>query len=660
MNATAPNDDGHSRTETDREPQSPSPRVLSSRQRFETLQALKRTSFSRKLFYDDGLITGKWEELCGRIIPRDSVFIIISVYAFHNYGVLKISYDNDRGRNRRRVYKCHGCHLWYVTLDCVNPDEREPSKELYKVVYQEESVQIGKHGNSTHVPSVLRCLCGTRDYPKRFTMAEQTFVNLPLIRNLVRNGSSTQFSSPKLPIIFEKFGALGIPRDLLPNNNAMNNALSHLQIINILKKRHLYYDFPKYMTYFAHKNPTATIALQGDQHNQFYRLFVGFPIAKHHGKLTLAVLIADCFHFQTPHYDGVAIVIVSKTGFGRTIIHAFAIFPIEDTNNIAWFLQMCLRHGLDLDCALFTDQGPLLAAARILFEKFKLRFNLMLCLQHIFRNIRHKFKDLFPKKVVSNLSESFMVALHNASMAETMESFFEYFMQMVTDLVSVDVTRANAVVDMGLYILKFDPSHWTVFANTLQFSRDDYKEKLLKFVAHLFSINFLCRNYNPNDHNDLQSIIEIIAQSEALGNDEAKKWVPKDIFVNAHPCPRFNISKTNMAESIASLMLLIGCRYDIPPLAVFYFFQVYNKQVQLMASDYKAHFATDLSTIGHHVKYIITKAAQSNHIHDDQFRVVSSCDAQEIHGDKMMLESVVSTPISHVSTYGKDRANDLV
>jgi len=219
------------------------------------------------------------------------------------------------------------------------------------------------------------------------------------------------------------------------------------------------------MTYFAHKNPTVTVALQGDQRNQVYRLFVGFPIAKHHGKLTIPILIADCHHFQTPHYDGVALVIVSKTGYGHTILHAFAILPIEDTNHIAWFLQMCLRHGLDLDCALFTDQGPLLAAARVLFKEFKLRFNLMLCLQHIFRNIRHYFKSLFPKKVVTDLSESFTVALHNASMAETMESFFEYFMQMVSDLVLVDVARVNQVIQMALYILKFDPSHWTVFAS---------------------------------------------------------------------------------------------------------------------------------------------------------------------------------------------------
>ena len=100
------------------------------------------------------------------------------------------------------------------------------------------------------------------------------------------------------------------------------------------------------------------------------------------------VLVADCFHYKTPSYDGVCMNIVSRTGFGRTILCAIAVIPIEDSNHICWVLQICLRHGLDLKCAIFTDQGQLLAAAALFNENFHMLLKLQLCLQHMIRCIR--------------------------------------------------------------------------------------------------------------------------------------------------------------------------------------------------------------------------------------------------------------------------------
>mmetsp|Transcript_10881 Transcript_10881/g.10527 ORF Transcript_10881/g.10527 Transcript_10881/m.10527 type:complete len:87 (-) Transcript_10881:84-344(-) len=80
---------------------------------------------------------------------------------------------------------------------------------------------------------------------------------------------------------------------------------------------------------------------------------MGPPISLELGKLTMNVLVADCFHYKTPSYGRVCLNIVTRTGFGRTILCAIAVIPIENSNHICWVLQMCLQHGLDLN-ALFS------------------------------------------------------------------------------------------------------------------------------------------------------------------------------------------------------------------------------------------------------------------------------------------------------------------
>ena len=99
---------------------------------------------------------------------------------------------------------------------------------------------------------------------------------------------------------------------------------------------------------------------------------MGFPIALELGKLTMDVLDADFFHYKTPSYDGVWMHIVIRTGFGRTILCAIAVIPIGNSNHICWVLQMRLRHGLDVKCAIFTDQGPMLAAAALYNKYFQI------------------------------------------------------------------------------------------------------------------------------------------------------------------------------------------------------------------------------------------------------------------------------------------------
>ena len=151
-----------------------------------------------------------------------------------------------------------------------------------------------------------------------------------------------------------------------------------------------YRKFPAFLQATCNMNPnTVTCALQFEEEsNIFFRCFIAFPIAQELGRLTMNIIVADCFHFKTESCDFVIMNLATRTGFGRTILLAIAIIPIENVNHICWVLQMCLRHGMELKCAIFTDQGPMLAASAAFYKAFKIKLKLQLCLQHIIRCIR--------------------------------------------------------------------------------------------------------------------------------------------------------------------------------------------------------------------------------------------------------------------------------
>jgi hypothetical protein len=150
---------------------------------------------------------------------------------------------------------------------------------------------------------------------------------------------------------------------------------------------------------------TVSTALQADSESRFCRCFFGFPIAKYHGVLTQPVYILDCFHTKCKMYTGRIFVIASRTGFGRTVMEAVAYIPDESAGQICWLVQMCWRHGMKLEDAIFTDQGPFLAAMNALNREFLVAFFTMLCLQHIFRNIHDGFGVLFRDEDEKNCSD---------------------------------------------------------------------------------------------------------------------------------------------------------------------------------------------------------------------------------------------------------------
>ena len=189
------------------------------------------------------------------------------------------------------------------------------------------------------------------------------------------------------------------------------------------------------------------------------------------------VLVADCFHYKTPSYDGVCMNIVSKTGFGRTVLCAIAVIPIENSDHICWVLQMCLRHSLDLKCAILPDQGPLLAAAALFNENFQMLLKIQLCLQHMIRCIRRLHPALFcTKKDNSRLSPAsgenkwkttkntgnsnnkiVRTMVHRASYATSCAEFFSIIYESIQRLAFQNPALVGDVMDIGMYLLEFHP-----------------------------------------------------------------------------------------------------------------------------------------------------------------------------------------------------------
>ena len=132
-------------------------------------------------------------------------------------------------------------------------------------------------------------------------------------------------------------------------------------------------------------------------------------------------MFIDCSHYQCRFYDGISIFLTSRSGCGSTLLLALGIIPFENMDHISWFLQLCALHGINFDCALFTDQGPLLSVAQKLSKTSRpLKLSLMFCLQHLIRNVCHRFSNIrtdFP------LKECHEGMTHS----ETMESFFKSF-----------------------------------------------------------------------------------------------------------------------------------------------------------------------------------------------------------------------------------------
>ena len=331
---------------------------------------------------------------------------------------------------------------------------------------------------------------------------------------------------------------------------------------------------------------------------------------------------------------------------------AFGIIPVEDTNNIAWFLQLCVRHGIDFsDCPLFTDRGPLLAAVRKL-DMVGFKVNIMICLQHFIRNIRHNHPHFFKNKHEAGLLIE--NAVHNASEVLTVEHFFVVFRTLVSQLLKLCSDQLNSIVELMAYVLQTHLSHWTIVGNTIIFKDHDYLIQYRLFFKELLSSLYLKENTCADNHTHQYK--EMLDAANNHGNTQSLLMCPKKIHNNCQKCATYYNTKTNMAESMAGLMLHNNGRFHHPPLSMLQFFKVYNDQVGSIINDLTAmhnnsskkpdNKPVPLTTLG----YTVSKLNQDADLHASR----DSCDNFQyidIQKTSQTHRTMIAMFHDHQSTY---------
>ena len=319
--------------------------------------------------------------------------------------------------------------------------------------------------------------------------------------------------------------------------------------------------------------------------------------------------------------------IVTRNGFGRTILCTIAVIPIENSNHIGWVLQMCLRHGLDLKCAIFTNQGPMLPATALFNKKNQILLKLQLCLQHMIRCIRRLHPALFRTRKDNSRSSPASGAnksktnknhgnsnnnivrsmVHRASYASSCEQFINIIYESIQKLALQNHALVGDVMDVGMYLLEFHPHLWTSVsvANASNFSETDYLERL-KPVYYEFLLTKLIYQPNPENNNvisnmNTKGVENHLRMAQGVARRGVETFEFHNITSNATPAPRFNNSSTNISELIAWIMKSNGSRWLTVPQFVRQCIHLYNYQILQMIQDFLRFQNLTLTSIGYSI-----------------------------------------------------------
>lgn len=197
----------------------------------------------------------------------------------------------------------------------------------------------------------------------------------------------------------------------------------HLRTQLVSPTGSVYNELPAWLQTFikVNKGKGISVFLKCDSEDRFLRLYVGLPMARQVGKLTLPVLICDGHHYQTASFTGVFSGLCSKDGYGNSVLRSFSIIPIENDRHLVWTVECCIRHGLRVDIyPILSDQGNFLHAGNSLQRSDnkvshpyrKLLYHLIhICVQHYFFSINKQLKPLkaeenFIHKMIMDMSRA--------------------------------------------------------------------------------------------------------------------------------------------------------------------------------------------------------------------------------------------------------------
>ena len=464
---------------------------------------------------------------------------------------------------------------------------------------------------------LVQCTCKEDTIP---TITRDLIANLPLFHTIIRTQPVQKTS---LDDFRRRMAPLYPAMRFVKDTCLCKCRIAVLNSINNTELPDRYARLPAFLNEMSSLNEYLSTVLQAAEgSNEFFRYFHAFPIARHHGLLTQAISVIDCCHWKCNSYDGVMLFLVSKTGFGKTILLAVAILPVEDAASIAWFIQNCWRHGMTLEFPIFTDQGPMLAAARAIYKKFRVLFFLVLCLQHIIRRIRANFPSLFGKgKLAKQVDSIVRSSVNEAHYAPTQLHFFDTIQNMVLSLISIRPDEKSVCIDVGLYLLALRPGLWTVFGNTPAFDNKRFELQHKQIVSNLFAAkSFIVLSSKVLNTTTgtltVQDLLTTFTTCIQRGLEACSTFKFKTADFKDSACALMGCSRTNIVESFNFVTKSTGARYQDPPVFISMSFEIYNKQVDLLLADLTCCMGVPLTTIGTKIKMQTSLSANINSTND--------------------------------------------
>ena len=584
----------------------------------------KTKTYARNFYFDSGIIdSSSWQELLSRQIKGDRVKQTLSIYAFDAQQINKICSVESLNNNKKikphnnsttRAYKCSSCpkdlrHGWSVQVRLIpNTDN------LWAVV---PYCRDAKHPlNQPHA-------CHCHDKTKG-NISDHVFLNSSLSRDFVSKNHwcSSGYIDNILGVLYS--GQRKVEKKQLPTKSHRKEAIDFLLDRELDKLRCRYHQLPAFLRTLVwnngwnphgpQNNHMVSVVLQGTSGDKpnFFRMFLGFPVGCLGQKVHVPVLFIDFCHYQCPQYDGKLACLSSKLGDGSVVILAVSIIPNEDTNNIAWFIQLCALHGINFDCALFTDRGHIISATRQLVKHTNLKFNLMYCVQHLKRNVWHHF----PALKESPMDNMVKLLLEKASRAETSVMFLECFIEFLSSVVRSNGSKLAR--DVAQYLFSINPIHWSIMANNeSKFDSNEHLKRVNQVFLHLTTAVTLEEHLMPENKNKGKSfnVDELVSRIRNLTNVSAEDGSApiafSDLFENFRGCPRYGDNKNNVSEGLCNVFLTGDIRHRAPPDSIVKLIQLINEKtykdhLPLIRGDKCIASVSPLMKIGHdhHLKQL--------------------------------------------------------
>jgi hypothetical protein len=523
-------------------------------------------------FYDDfPNPTHTMSELKVRQINEQNLHNIARIYAYSNYRITELAWKAGT-RSQTRIYGCQHCDFRMCF-------RKVKDIQKHKFILTDHETYMNWKDAETHtrvcqsyvISSDKNAIAETTivlNHPDFLKAFKDLLGDDPIQAAHIKTGNICTLIAEQFKTKYK--------------HNAPFHAGSWGKLVNNMidilhRKAVLQYTFlPGFLRELIAKNKKLTVMLQTDVSGRFLRLFVGFPAALLVGKLTMAFYVADCFHYKCSTYDGDIFAVVSKNGYGESVLLAIGIIPKEKTRHLGWCIECCVRHGMSFKFPLFTDQGPLLATA----SAFKIRrpegyyllihLNIRICVIHFIRSTNHKNK----LKVIESTIAHFV---QQASRALSQAGFFSCILSMVETIVSsIDASAISNAVDVALYLLKVDPVHWCAFPNTPMFDQETFDTQLNDVIDDLYLVRtceihsntLLVDDSAHHDNDTFNKYYNSCVEETKVQTKNFKENGAKTILKPERQFRGFWNWTTNLVEGASLATKSIGARYLAPPSSI--------------------------------------------------------------------------------------------